>query len=172
MDKLYLNSTFYIKNTNRYVWELKWLVYTINRIKECECIIMSTKSNKIIVSAIVVIMIFIGFIAYKMSINNKPVEGLKQYTVIVTDTSNTFHDEFTIKTEETSFGKDLDKKDLIEFEKGPYGRFVTGVHGKKADESKREWWEIILNGESSSKAIDDIIIHDGDEIRFVLTTGW
>ncbi|MGN2368496.1 DUF4430 domain-containing protein [Clostridium cagae] len=133
---------------------------------------MKIKNKKILVSIIVILMAVVGLVGYKISINSKAVEGLKQYKVIVTDTENTFNDEFRIKTQETALVKDLDNRDLIESEKGAYGRFVTGVHGKMADKSKQEWWQLIVNGEVSSVAIDDVMIHDGDEVRFILTTGW
>ncbi|MBN1046519.1 MULTISPECIES: DUF4430 domain-containing protein [unclassified Clostridium] len=133
---------------------------------------MKIKNKKILVSIIVILMAVVGLVGYKISINSKAVEGIKQYKVIVTDTENTFNDEFRIKTQETALVKDLDNRNLIESKKGAYGRFVTGVHGKMADESKQEWWQLIVNGEVSSVAIDDVMIHDGDEVRFILTTGW
>lgn len=133
---------------------------------------MKIKNKKMLVVIIVILIGIVGLIGYKLTINNKAVQGMKQYTIIITDTKNTFHDEFTIKTEETSLGKDLDKKDVIELKKEPNNsRRVISVHGKKADEEKEEWWQIILNGESSSTDIDNIMIHDGDEVRFVLTSG-
>ncbi|AOR24451.1 DUF4430 domain-containing protein [Clostridium taeniosporum] len=133
---------------------------------------MNSKKKKILVSVLVIAIAVIGLSLYKFSINSKSVNGTKEYKVIVTDTENTFNDEFNIETEETSLGKDLDDRNLIESEKGPYGRFVVGVHGKKADESKRQWWNLIINGEASSTGIDDVMIHDGDEVKFILTTGW
>ncbi|EES48892.1 DUF4430 domain-containing protein [Clostridium botulinum] len=133
---------------------------------------MKIKNKKILVSIIVILMAVVGLVGYKISINSKAVQGMKQYKLIITDTENTFNDEFRIKTEETSLGKDLDNRDLIEAKEGPYGRFVTSVHGKVADEERQEWWQLIINGEASSVAVDDVMIHDGDEVRFILTTGW
>ena len=133
---------------------------------------MKFKNKKILISMIVIIMAVVGLVGYRISINSKAMEGTKQYKFIVTDTGNTFNDEFHIKTEEISLGKDLDNRDLIEAKEGPYGRFVTSVHGKMADEKRQEWWQLIINGEASSVAIDDVMIHDGDEVRFILTTGW
>ena len=80
--------------------------------------------------------------------------------------------EFDVTTKEKSLGEDLDKRKLIESENGSYGRFVTEVNGRKADESKQEWWNLVVNGESSSTGIDDVMINDGDTVEFILTTGW
>lgn len=133
---------------------------------------INLKNKQFIISIIVLILAIIGISSYKFYVNSKAVAGLKEYKVIVTDTDNTFNEEFKIETEENSLGKDLNEKKLIEVENGPYGRFVTGVHGRKADESKQEWWNLVVNGENSSTGIDDVMINDGDIVEFILTTGW
>ncbi|MBE6072096.1 MAG: DUF4430 domain-containing protein [Clostridium butyricum] len=133
---------------------------------------MNLKNKQFIISIIVLILAIIGISSYKFYVNSKAVAGLKEYKVIVTYTDNTFNEEFKIETEENSLGKDLNEKKLIEVENGPYGRFVTGVHGRKADESKQEWWNLVVNGENSSTGIDDVMINDGDIVEFILTTGW
>ena len=130
------------------------------------------KNQKFIVSIIVLLIAVFGFAGYKFYINSKAVNGLKEYKVIVTDTDKTFNEELDIKTEEKSLGKDLDERGLIESENGPYGRFITGVNGRKADESKKEWWNVVINGENSSTGIDDVMINDGDTVELILTTGW
>lgn len=130
------------------------------------------KNKKFIISIIVLILAIIGLSSYKFYVNSKAVDGFKEYKVIVTDTDNTFNEEFKIKTEENSLGKDLDERDLIDVENGPYGRFLIGVHGRKADESKQEWWNVVVNGENSSTGIDDVMINDGDTVELILTTGW
>ncbi len=130
------------------------------------------KNQKFIVSIIVLLIAVFGFAGYKFYINSKAVNGLKEYKVIVTDTDKTFNEQFDIKTEEKSLGKDLDERGLIESENGPYGRFITGVKGRKADESKKEWWNVAINGENSSTGIDDVMINDGDTVELILTTGW
>jgi len=133
---------------------------------------INLKNKQFIISIIVLILAIIGISSYKFYVNSKAVAGLKEYKVIVTYTDNTFNEEFKIETEENSLGKDLNEKKLIEVENGPYGRFVTGVHGRKADESKQEWWNLVVNGENSSTGIDDVMINDGDIVEFILTTGW
>ena len=130
------------------------------------------KNKKFIVSIIVLLIAVFCFAGYKFYINSKAVDGIKEYKIIVTDSDKTFSEEFDVTTKEKSLGEDLDKRKLIESENGSYGRFVTEVNGRKADESKQEWWNLVVNGESSSTGIDDVMINDGDTVEFILTTGW
>ncbi|CAI3613487.1 Conserved hypothetical protein [Clostridium neonatale] len=130
------------------------------------------KNKKFIVSIIVLLIAVFGFAGYKFYINSKAVDGIKEYKIIVTDSDKTFSEEFDVTTKEKSLGEDLDKRKLIESENGSYGRFVTEVNGRKADESKQECWNLVVNGESSSTGIDDVMINDGDTVEFILTTGW
>ena len=130
------------------------------------------KNKKFIVSIIVLLIAVFGFAGYKFYINSKAVDGIKEYKIIVTDSDKTFSEELDVTTKEKSLGEDLDKRKLIESENGSYGRFVTEVNERKADESKQEWWNLVVNGESSSTGIDDVMINDGDTVEFILTTGW
>ncbi len=128
--------------------------------------------KKIIVSLLVLIIAVCGIFGYKAYVNSNAVYGMKEYTLIVTDTENSFNEKFELKTTESSLGDDLDKQGLIQYKKDSYGRFVTGVNGRKADDSKQQWWNLIINGESSQRGIDDVMINDKDEVKLVLTTGW
>ncbi len=130
------------------------------------------KNKKSIVSIIVLIIAVVGFTGYKIHINSKAVDGIKEYKLIVTNTDKTFNEEFDLTTKEKSLGKDLDDRGIIESENGSYGRFITGANGRKADESKKEWWNVVINGENSSTGIDDVMINDGDTVELILTTGW
>jgi hypothetical protein len=130
------------------------------------------KNQKFIVSIIVLLIAVFGFASYKFYINSKAVDGIKEYRLIVTDTGKTFKEEFNLTTKEKSLGKDLHNRNLIESEDGRYGRFIIGVNGRKADESKKEWWNLVINDENSSTGIDDVMINDGDTVEFILTIGW
>ena len=95
------------------------------------------KNKNFIVSLLIIILAFVSIFGYKFFVDSNAILGVKEYKVIVTNTSATFKNEYNFKTKETSLGKDLDERGFIETKKGAYGRFVTGVKGKKADESKR-----------------------------------
>ena len=130
------------------------------------------KNRTILVSIIVFITAVCGIVLNRAYINKQAVSGMKEYILIVTDTDNSFNEKIKIKTKENSLGKDLDERGIIESSSSSYGRFITGVNGRKADESKKQWWNILVNGESSNKGIDNVMINDKDEYKLILTTGW
>lgn len=131
-------------------------------------------NKKIIVSLVVIILGVAALLGYKGMVNKNlnDAKGLKEYTFIVRDTDNTFYDEYKFTTEESSLGKDLDNRGVIETDDSGATRFVTAVDGKKADSSKQEWWNLKVNGENSNTGVDETVINNGDKIEFVLTTGW
>lgn len=132
------------------------------------------KNKKVIVSLIVIVLGMAALLGYRNVVNRKMNEanGTKEYTFIVRDTDNTFNNEYKFETDESSLGKDLDNRGIIETDDSGTTRFVTAVDGKKADSSKQEWWNLKVNGENSVTGVDDTIINNGDKIEFVLTTGW
>ncbi|NME83947.1 DUF4430 domain-containing protein [Clostridium sp. SM-530-WT-3G] len=132
------------------------------------------KNKKVIVSLIVIVLGIAALLGYRNVVNRKMNEanGTKEYTFIVRDTDNTFNNEYKFETDESSLGKDLDNRGIIETDDSGTTRFVTAVDGKKADSSKQEWWNLKVNGENSVTGVDDTIINNGDKIEFVLTTGW
>lgn len=131
-------------------------------------------NKKIIVSIIVVLLGLAALLGYKNIINKKmdASKGAKEYILVVRDVDNTFNNEYKFKTDESSLGKDLDNRGIIETDDSGATRFVTAVDGKKADSSKQEWWNLKVNDENSTTGVDDTVINDGDKIEFVLTTGW
>lgn len=131
-------------------------------------------NKKVIVSLIVIILGIAALLGYRSVANRNmnQAKGMKEYTFIVRDTDNTFNNEYKFETEESSLGKDLDSRGIIETDDSGPTRFVTAVDGKKADSSKQEWWNLKVNDENSVTGVDDTIINDGDKIEFILTTGW
>lgn len=130
------------------------------------------KNRTILISIIVFITAVCGITLNRAYINKQAVSGMKEYILIVTDTNNSFNEKIKIKTKENSLGKDLDQRGIIESSSSSYGRFITEVNGRKADESKKQWWNIVVNGKSSNKGIDNVMISDKDEYKLILTTGW
>lgn len=132
----------------------------------------SFKNKKLLVSLLIICLAIVGFAGYKFALSSKQVQGTKEYTLTVRDTENTFNKKYEFKTEETSLGKDLDNRGIIKTDNSGTSRFVTGVDGKDADVSKKEWWNLKINGEDSQTGVDDTMINNGDNIEFILTTGW
>src|SRR4030043_862061 len=47
--------------------------------------------------------------------------------------------------------------------------FVTAINGEKADSSKNEYWELIINGKSSQVGAGSYVVRDGDKIEWRLS---
>lgn len=48
--------------------------------------------------------------------------------------------------------------------------FVTGIGGHEANPDNNEFWAFYVNGESSMLGVGSVVIEEGDEISFRLTT--
>lgn len=61
---------------------------------------------------------------------------------------------------------------LIAGEESELGLFVTGVDGRKADDSRQEWWCFTKSGETLFTGVDETPIADGDAFEITLITGY
>lgn len=48
--------------------------------------------------------------------------------------------------------------------------FVTSVNGRAADTTKREFWELFVNGKSSDTGAGSYILKEGDQIEWHINT--
>ena len=80
--------------------------------------------------------------------------------------------EFTIITNAETLREALDEKKLIGGEESIYGFLITEVNGRKADNSKQEWWCITKDGEFSDYGVDMLIIQDKDKYELTLMEGY
>lgn len=134
---------------------------------------MEKKRNtkKIIVSCITLVAIIaVMFFVYK-TFMAKPVEGSKEIVakVILTDGTS---ESFEIKTDAEFLREALEDEKLISGTESEYGLYVTTVNGITADESKQEWWNFTLDGESLMTGVDATPINDGDHYEITLTVGY
>lgn len=134
---------------------------------------MEKKRNtkKIIVSCITLVAIIaVMFFVYK-TFMAKPVEGSKEIVakVILTDGTS---ESFEIKTDAEFLREALEDEKLISGTESEYGLYVTTVNGITADESKQEWWNFTLDGESLMTGVDATPINDGDHYEIILTVGY
>jgi hypothetical protein len=128
-------------------------------------------SKKIIVSCIALVAIIaVMFFVYK-TFMAKPVEGSKEIVakVILTDGTS---ESFDIKTDAEFLREALEDEKLISGTEAEFGLYVTTVNGITADESKQEWWNFTLDGESLMTGVDATPINDGDHFEITLTVGY
>lgn len=88
--------------------------------------------------------------------------------------------EITLEKSFDSYGDDIDtlEKLVVEYneelgasyEDSDYGKFVTGMNGYIADSSANEYFEILVNGESSMVGMAEIPLNENDVYLFKLST--
>lgn len=117
-----------------------------------------------------VIMVLLLFLFFKKN-NNSSAAGVKEITVQVIIPEEEIQ-EFVITTEAETLREALEEKQLIKGETGTYGFFITEVNGRKADESKQEWWCITKDGEEVFTGVDMIKIQDKDKYELTLMKGY
>jgi len=80
--------------------------------------------------------------------------------------------EFVITTEAYTLRQALEEEQLIKGQESTYGFYITEVNGRKADESKQEWWCITKDGEEVFTGVDLINIQDKDKYELTLMEGY
>lgn len=135
------------------------------------------KSFKIeLIVSILIILLALGgvFLARGGFSNNKNTTQAGQNTVEVNvvNEKEDYDKTYSYKTEEKTLGDLLDKEKLVEYQDSDYGRFITGVDGMKADDSKQLWWSVEVNGESAQTGVDGIEIKDGDKYTLRMMEGY
>lgn len=135
------------------------------------------KSFKIeLIVSILIILLAIGgvFLARGGFSNNKNATqaGQNNVEVNVVNEKENYDKTYSFETEEKTLGDLLDKEKLVEYQDSDYGRYITGVDGMKADDSKQLWWSVEVNGESSQTGVDGIEIKDGDKYTLRMMEGY
>lgn len=135
------------------------------------------KSFKIeLIVSILIILLAIGgvFLARGGFSNNKNTTqaGQNNVEVNVVNEKEDYDKTYSFETEEKTLGDLLDKEKLVEYQDSDYGRYITGVDGMKADDSKQLWWSVEVNGESSQTGVDGIEIKDGDKYTLRMMEGY
>ena len=135
------------------------------------------KSFKIeLIVSVLIILLAIGgvFLARGGFSNNKNTTqaGQNNVEVNVVNEKEDYDKTYSFETEEKTLGDLLDKEKLVEYQNSDYGRYITGVDGMKADDSKQLWWSVEVNGESSQTGVDGIEIKDGDKYTLRMMEGY
>ena len=80
--------------------------------------------------------------------------------------------EFTLSTDATTLRQALDEENLIKGQESTFGFFILEANGRKADDTKQEWWSITKNGEYIEYGVDMINIQDKDQYELTLMVGY
>lgn len=114
----------------------------------------------------------VGIFLFVYFTNLKPASlGKKKITIEVIIPDEEVQ-KFAITTNAETLRQALEEENLIKGQSGAYGYFITEVNGRKADDSKQEWWCITKGGETVYTGVDQTNIQDGDKYELTLMEGY
>lgn len=116
-----------------------------------------------------VISVLLLFLFFNKS--NPAAKGDKDITVLVV-VPNEEDKKFTLSTDSITLRQALDEKELIRGQDSAFGFYITEVDGRRADDSKSEWWSLTKGGEYIEYGVDMINIQDKDQYELTLKEGY
>lgn len=127
------------------------------------------KKLTLIISVLVIgALLFAG---YKAFLSPKAVKGAKNITIEVVNKEQNVDKSFSYNTD-YEFLIDLlkeNQKELgVTFKEFDFGTMVTGMMNYEAQDSKKEFFCISVNGTDATAGPNEIPLNDGDVIRFEL----
>ena len=115
---------------------------------------------------VAIIACIICFALVYMMFSAKPAAGgQKAYTLEVSDgNKNILYSGKTDSKYLSDLMDELKNEDGFEYESsaGNYGVYISSVNGIKAEEGRKTYWAIYVNGEYSQYGADSQSVNDGD----------
>lgn len=110
--------------------------------------------------------------AHTLISNSNEKHQKKQIKIEVIYDDQDYRNVYKLTTEERTLGKALDSMNIAQYEDSTYGRYVVAVDGIKANDSKKQWWKILVDNDLSQLGIDDLKIKDGRTYTFTFCEGY
>ena len=118
--------------------------------------------NKLTITLVAVLVFVLGTIGIKALKNKDVQEGNKTITIEYVSEVDNLNKTEEIKTDEEKLGPILHEKDGFKIENG----MVLQVENIDLNGSTSEYWHITVNGEDAQVGVNDLIIKDGDIVKF------
>lgn len=135
----------------------------------------NSKKKELIIGLVILVLAVGILVLYQSGIFGKKNDSNNetiQVSVEIVNENENYQKTYDYETEEQTLGGLLDKEGLIEAEDSEYGKFIKAVEGMKADDSKEQWWCVLVNGESAQTGIDGIQLEDGASYTLEMKTGY
>ena len=132
------------------------------------------KQKIISLSLIFVLILSLGACAKPAeTTKQQPQETQKQtVTIKVIAESKEFSKEVKAQTDKETLGALVEELKIATFTNGDFGKYITGLYDINADQSKQEWWSVLVNGNFAETGVDGIKINEGDVYTFELKVGY
>ncbi|WP_296645538.1 DUF4430 domain-containing protein [Romboutsia sp. 13368] len=123
-------------------------------------------NKKLIITLAAVLILILGVVGINAFKNKDVQEGSKTITIEYVSDADNLNKKEEIKTDEEKLGSVLDGKEGYKIENG----MVLEIENIDLAGSKSEYWKITVNGEDAQVGVNDLIIKDGDVIKFERTS--
>jgi hypothetical protein len=165
--KLLLLLQFYFIVLFPVLWVKDFFITTKRRKK------MKTNKNlfKALITLGILLVISAALLVTYLHFKPQGISGSKKIAVEVSIPEEKSK-EFTIHTDAEFLRQALEDAKLVKGTESSYGLFITEVNGRKADDTKKEWWCITKDKATVNTGVDDTPIADGDHFEITLKTGY
>ena len=127
---------------------------------------MNKKTLGIVIALVAVVAILVGVY---FATRPETTDGMKSFTVEIVHADGTSK-KLEMKSDAEYLGEALDEKDLIEYEEGPYGKFILKADGEQAVfETDGAYWAFFVGEEYAMLGVDQTPIEEGKIYKLVYT---
>ena len=119
-------------------------------------------NKKLIITLAAILILILGVVGINTFKNKDVQEGSKTITLEYVSDPDNLNKKEEIKTDDEKLGPILENKDGFKIENG----MVLQVENIDLSGSKSEYWHITVNGEDAQVGVNDLIIKDGDIVKF------
>ncbi len=130
---------------------------------------MNKKAKSLLAVMLVVVLAAAMFICWKLFLPEAQA-GDKTLAVTVTHADGSVRD-FTLETDAEYLWDAMYERGLIDGTDGEYGKWVTTVDGRTADENAGQYWLFTRDGDWVETSCDTTPIADGESYEFFIYFG-
>ncbi len=126
--------------------------------------------NKKLLAIVIALAVLVAALAVVFFVTRpQATEGTKAFTVEITHKDGATK-KVDMKSDAEFLGDALVEKGLIEYEEGPYGKFILKADGEKAVfEEDGAYWGFFVGEEYAMLGVDQTPIEEGKVYRLVYT---
>lgn len=127
------------------------------------------KNLRLILAALALVLLAVGFLMIYIRFRPKPVAGSKTITVTVTHGDATVR-EWHLTTDEEYLRPAVEEPLGLKGEQSTYGLYIKVIDGERADyDLDNAYWSIYVDGEYSNYGADSLVLRDGGKYDFIYT---
>lgn len=119
-------------------------------------------NKKLMITLVALLILVLGTVGIKVLRDKDIQNGNKTITIEYVSDKDNLNKIEEIQTDEEKLGPVLESKDGFKIENG----MVLEVENIDLSDSMSEYWHITVNNEDAQVGVNDLIIKDGDIVKF------